>query len=189
MPYDGNGTFTVVYNWTNDYNNHINIRSDRMDTQFSDVATGLSTALTKDGQTTPTADQPMGGFKHLSVANASARNQYAAVGQVQDSSFIWGSTAGGTANAITIAPSPAIAAYAAGQSFEFIASASNTGATTIAVSGLAAKSIKKNVSEALAAGDITTGQMVKVTYDGTNFQLHDVPVSDLKIMLASQIFG
>lgn len=77
----------------------------------------------------------------------------------------------GAADAYVIAPSPAITAYAAGQIFTFKAANANTGASTVNVSALGTKSIKKNVSLALAAGDIAASAIVTVVYDGTNFQL------------------
>lgn len=80
-------------------------------------------------------------------------------------------TVGGTADAITLAPTAPILAYAAGLSYAWIASGANTGATTLAVSGLAAKAVKKNGTTALAAGDIPSGALVRATYDGTNFQI------------------
>lgn len=71
--------------------------------------------------------------------------------------------------AITIAP--AITAYTAGQTFTFKAGTANTGACTLNVSGLGAKTIKKDVSSDLVTGDILANQIVKVVYDGTNMQL------------------
>lgn|SRR3990167_4280659 len=47
----------------------------------------------------------------------------------------------------------------------------NTGASTINLNSLGAKAIKKNVSIALGAGDITAGGCYLLVYDGTNFQL------------------
>lgn len=76
---------------------------------------------------------------------------------------------GTDAYAITI--TPAITAYATGQIFTFKAGTANTGACTLAVSGLTAKDIKKNVSEALVTGDILANQIVTVCYDGTNMQV------------------
>jgi hypothetical protein len=70
MPYNGSGTFTRIYNWVSDAANGIKIRADRMDAEFDGIATGLSTALTKDGQTTPTANIPMGTFKITGLGNA-----------------------------------------------------------------------------------------------------------------------
>jgi len=70
MPFNGSGTFTRIYNWVSDAANGIKIRADRMDAEFDGIATGLSTALTKDGQTTPTANIPMGTFKITGLGNA-----------------------------------------------------------------------------------------------------------------------
>lgn len=83
----------------------------------------------------------------------------------------WAGTAGGSADALTLTPSPAIASYAAGQCFRFIAGSANTTAVTVAVSGLATKAITKNGSTALIAGDIPSGAVITMTYDGTQFQL------------------
>ncbi len=77
----------------------------------------------------------------------------------------------GTANTYAIAPSPAVTAYATGQVFTFKASHVNTTASTLNVNTLGAKSIFKNGSFALAAGDIANGGVYAVEYDGTQFQL------------------
>lgn len=78
----------------------------------------------------------------------------------------------GSANAYAIAPSPAIVAYTVGQVFTFKAANSNSGASTLNVNGLGAKNILKlNGATALASGDIASGQVVVVEYDGTEFQL------------------
>jgi hypothetical protein len=113
----------------------------------------------------------MSGYRHTGVGNAVARNDYAAAGQVQDGAFIWCGTAGGTANALTLTPTPAITAYAAGQVFRFKAGASgNSGAATVAVSGLTAQAIQK-AGSALASGDIAANREYQILDDGTNFQL------------------
>ena len=77
----------------------------------------------------------------------------------------------GSANTVVIAPSPAITAYAAYQEFTFKAAATNTGATTINVNALGTKNIYKNGTSALSGGEIVTGGIYTVTYDGTQFQL------------------
>lgn len=76
---------------------------------------------------------------------------------------------GTDAYAITV--TPAITAYGEGQEFTFKAGTANTGACTLNVSGLGAKTIKKNVSEDLATGDILANQIIKVVYDGVYMQL------------------
>ena len=77
----------------------------------------------------------------------------------------------GAADAYAIITNPVISAYAEGQVFIFKAANANTGASTLAVCGLATKPIKKNHDIALVAGDIEAGQTVVVTYDGTNMQM------------------
>lgn len=80
-------------------------------------------------------------------------------------------TVGGTADVITLTPSTAITAYTAGQLFSFISSGANTGAVTVNISSLGAKSITKNGATALVSGDIPSGALVIIHYDGTRFQL------------------
>lgn len=178
MPFNGSGTFQRVYDWTTDQANGVNIEATRMDTEDDGFATGLSTCVTKDGQTTPTANLPMGGYKHTNVADATARNQYASLGQVQDGAVTYCGSAGGTADAITLTPNPAISAYVAGQTFKFVASNTSASTTPTAnVSGLGTKTIQKN-GTSLVSGDVTSGRMYEITYDGTNFQLDAVTVPD-----------
>jgi len=47
----------------------------------------------------------------------------------------------------------------------------NTGACTININGLGAKTLVKNVSSTLVGGDIQAGQEMIIIYDGTNFQV------------------
>lgn len=64
-----------------------------------------------------------------------------------------------------------VSAYVTGQTFKFKANTANTGACTLNVSALGAKTIKKDVTTDLATGDILANQIVKIVYDGTNFQI------------------
>ncbi len=137
----------------------------------ADIATMLSTALFKDGQQTVTAHLPMNSFKLTGLGPATARTDAASLANIQDGTGVYVATVGGTADAITLTPAPAIAAYAAGQTFRFIASGQNTGATTVAVSGLTAKAVTKNGAAALLAGDIPSGALVELTYNGTSFSM------------------
>lgn len=58
MAFNGTGTFSRLYNWVSDAASGINIRADRSDNELDGIATGLSTAICKDGQTTTTAVIP-----------------------------------------------------------------------------------------------------------------------------------
>lgn len=71
--------------------------------------------------------------------------------------------------AITLSPVPA--SYLVGMSFKFLSDVGNTGAASLNVNGLWAKIIKKLRDQDLASGDIEAGQLVTVSYDGTNFQM------------------
>lgn len=142
MAFNGSGTFNRIYSWVSDRLAGINITDTRMDAEMDGFATGLSNCIAKDGQSTATANLPMGGFRHTDIGNASARNHYAAVGQVQDGGFVWGGTAAGTADALTITTSPVTTAYASGQRFVFIPGSDNTGTATLNVNSLAQKPSK-----------------------------------------------
>lgn len=82
---------------------------------------------------------------------------------------------GGVANAYTLTLTPASPgvnqAYRTGVCYAFIANAANTGATTLAVDGLAAKAITKFGTVPLVTNDIVANKMCVVVYDGTQFQL------------------
>lgn len=154
MPYNGSGVFTRVYNWVNDAAGGIPITASRVDTEDTGFATGLSNAICKDGQTTVTANLPMGGFRHTGVGNAVARTDYAAAGQIQDGGLIW-VVAGGTADVITATYSPALTALVDGMELSFRASAANATTTpTFSPNGLTAHTITKTGGVAVAIGDI-----------------------------------
>lgn len=91
--------------------------------------------------------------------------------------FVFG-VAGGSANAITLTFSVPLLEYAQGLALEFQASANNTGATTINASGLGTRNIYKvsgNSVVALSGGELVTGGIYRITYDGAQFILHSVP--------------
>jgi hypothetical protein len=81
----------------------------------------------------------------------------------------------GTANAIVVAsPSPSGFTLTAGNSVRFIASATNTAATTLAANGTTATNVFKTTASgaiALTGGEIVAGNLVEAYYDGTQFQL------------------
>ena len=84
-----------------------------------------------------------------------------------------GLTYGGAANAYT-ATNNAVgtwSAYAAGDFVGLLANHTNSGAATINVDGLGAKNIVTNDGGSLIAGDIVSGALVMLVYDGTAFQL------------------
>ena len=168
MSYNGSGTFNIntagqpVVTGTT-------ITSTAFNLLTADLASGLTTALTKDGQTTPTANIPMGSFKITGLGAGSAATDAAQYGQLQAGATTIATVSG--TDTLTGSLTPAIAAYATGNLFSFVAAATNTGATTINLNSLGAKSITKSGTTALVAGDIVSGQVYLIEYDGTRFQL------------------
>jgi len=145
----------------------------------ADVATALSTAMYKDGQQTPTGNIPMGGFRMTNMGAGIAASDSAVLSQLSNGAAVYVSGVGGTANAITLTPSPAIAAYAAGQIFRFIVGTTNTGAVTIATSSLTARNLKKRTSGglvAVVANDLIAGCEYAIYDDGTQYILEGVRV-------------
>ena len=168
MSYNGSGVFTIntagqpVITGTT-------ISSTTFNSLTADLATGLTTALTKDGQSTPTANIGMGAFKITNLAAGTVASDAARLDQVQ----------GGAATFITVTGTdtltgtvvPALSAYATGNQFSFLVANTNTGAVTINVDGIGAKAITRTGTTPLVAGDMVAGQAVEIIYDGTRFQL------------------
>lgn len=67
MPWDGSGNFLRVMDWTDDAAAGIKIKADRHDQEDDNFAQGLSNTLTRDGQSSPTADLTMNGFKLIEL--------------------------------------------------------------------------------------------------------------------------
>lgn len=172
MPRNGSGTYsrtngiyTGSTTWTQTRDALRNIRVDDHDAHDQDIADALTASLSKDGQTTPTANLPMGGFAHTNVADATARTQYAKVSQVQDGSYLYGGVSAGSANAQTISVSPAITAYANGMRVRFKAGLTNTGATTINVNGVGATAVQTMTGFPLRGAEILAGCIYVIDYD------------------------
>ena len=89
---------------------------------------------------------------------------------------IYAASSGGTDTyAITLAPIPT--AYTTGMVVRFKADVANTGAATLNVNSLGAKTIKKNVTDDLDTNDILANQVITVIYDGTNFLMMNTPAT------------
>lgn len=86
---------------------------------------------------------------------------------VQNATYTYAADAGAS-DAYAITLSPAITAYAAGQQFSFYANTANTGAASLNVNAVGAKTIKKLNDQDLATGDVEAGQIVTVVYNATD---------------------
>lgn len=168
MPRNGSGSYTLP---NGPFVPSTVISSTVMNQNLSDLGTALTQSIANDGQTTPVANLPMATFRHTNVGNAVARTDYAAAGQVQDSSFMWLTTIAGT-DTITASITPSPTVYTAGQTFHFVAAGTNTTTSvTLNINGIGAKNITKSGTVPLVAGELQSGMVATVVYDGTQFQL------------------
>ena len=135
----------------------------------ADLATALTNSIAVNGESVVTADIPFGNNKLTGVKDGTLAKDAANVSQIQNSNAILLASVAGT-DTITASLSPALTAYANGQIFTLIPANTNTGAVTININGLGAKSITKNGSTALVAGDLVAGVTYSLQYDGTRFQ-------------------
>ena len=169
MPRNGSGTFSLVAG--NPVTTGTTISSTTTNNTFNDIAFALTGSISVDGQTTPTANLPMGNYAHTGVANASVRTQYASAAQVQDGALEYLGAVSGT-DTITASAAVGMSAYTVGQTFRFVSAGANTTtAVTININGIGAKNITKNGATALAVGDIPSGAALQIVYDGTQFQV------------------
>lgn len=141
-----------------------------MDAEFDGIVDGLENCVTLDGQTTPSANLPMGGFRHTNTGAATSRSSYGRVAEIQDGTIWKAASPGGSGDAMTGTVTPAPSAYTAGMIVQIIAPGTNTVTNpTININALGAKTIRKHQA-ALVAGDITSGDTLWLVYDGTYFE-------------------
>ena len=168
MSYNGSGTFQINTTGQPVVASTV-INSTAFNSLTADLANGLSTAITKDGQTTVTNNIPMSGFKITGLGAATTGTDAVRYSQIQSNTDKLVTVTG--TDTLTGSVSPALTAYAAGNLFSFVVANTNTGAVTINIDGNGAKSITRTGSTALVAGDMVAGQVVLIEYDGTRFQL------------------
>jgi hypothetical protein len=155
MPFNGSGTFTRLRRWVNDAAASVPIRPDYHDDEDDNLAQGLSQCITKDGQTTVTANLPMATYRHTNVGAATAVNQYARYDQMQLGRAVW-AVAGGSPDALTATYSPVTTVPVDGQLYFVRAGAANATATpTFSPDGNVARTITKNGDQPLLPGDIS----------------------------------
>lgn len=102
---------------------------------------------------------------------------YPSVADVQRSRFQVASSVAGT-NTITANLTPALSSYETGTLVRLVAVNANTGAATLNLNGLGAKTIQRQ-GTALVGGEFKAGDVLELFYDGTQFQLINVPSAPL----------
>ena len=168
MSYNGSGTFQINTAGQPVVAGTV-ISSTAFNSLTSDLANGLSTAITKDGQTTVTANIPLAGYKITGLGAATVGTDAVRYSQIQSGTDKLITVTG--TDTLTGSMTPVLTAYAAGNQFSFVVANTNTTAVTINIDGVGSKSITRTGSTALVAGDLIAGQVALIEYDGTRFQL------------------
>lgn len=131
MSFNGSGTFVINSTGQPVAPNTV-ISSTAFNALTADLATGLSTCLTKDGQTTPTANIPLGGFKITGLGVATTSGDALSYGQAANVSTL-------TVGAITgvlKAAAGLVSAATAGTDYQSPTGVVNTPASTTGTAGL-----------------------------------------------------
>lgn len=165
MGWNGSGTFTRSYDWTNERDADYKIDAAKFDTENDNFKDGINACLAKNGENAATADLPMGGFKHTGVGDGTALAHYPSIKQVQWGRFNSGGTSLGSANAQTITLTPAPTALSLGMTVTFTAGFTNTSACTLNPNGLGADNIQLQ-GQNLVGGEIRAGRTYTVVADG-----------------------
>jgi hypothetical protein len=118
----------------------------------------------------PGSDPKAQGDDHLRLIKSVVKNCFAGFA----GSIIVTGTDGGAVNAYTVTSTPAVPAYVARMIVLFSPTITNTGASTINVSGLGVKDIKSVSGAALAANELVPGILYFAVYNGTEFRLSSI---------------
>lgn len=92
----------------------------------------------------------------------------------------------GTANNYILSPAPAIVVYTTGVAFNININISNTGPSTINISGLGTKDLVVSPNYPLAGGELLAGNVYRIVYDGTNFQILN-PTPPIQIIMGASV--
>jgi len=122
-------------------------------------------------------------------AGSAASSAAAAAAAIANTNGLWCGIATGSPTAIILTPSVPLGAYAAGVTLRFMAASVATGGTTVNVSGLGARQIKYMAGAAIAAGAWAAGDVVEVTYTGTEFRLAGAAPAAAQIAAAPILGG
>lgn len=160
-----NGVYSGPSVWNSDKGAGVKIVTSRHDTHDEDLANGINNCLTKDGTNVPTANLPLGGYKHTGVGNATATDQYATYGQVRGGVDYLGTTAG-TSSAYTLTPTVALS-LATGTKVRVLFHTVSAITPTLNVSATGAIAIRTSNGQSLPAGVLLTGIPYELVYNGT----------------------
>ncbi|MFZ0271007.1 MAG: hypothetical protein WAL34_04070 [Acidobacteriaceae bacterium] len=152
--------------------------------------TPLYEVTVANGQTSITSGnvQTVGGAPFISetltqkISQTTADGRYAQITAVQTNELESGIDSSGAANTITVNLSPVPTAVVQNMTIVVTVANANTGATTLNLNGLGAKSVTRN-GNALTGGEMIAGQNYQFSYNGTSWNMMSPPAN------ASQIYN
>ena len=148
------------------------IRSAWANDTMTDLGTALTQSLSRDGQTIPTNNLPMGGFHLSNVGKAIALTQYTRADQTQLNELcVLTSPAMPSANNYTALLPFGATIFSVGQLAVFVPPASNTSLATININGGGVKAIKRSNGDDLQANDLLINNPTLLIWTGVNWHL------------------
>lgn len=167
MPRDASGTYTKP-DGTTAVTGQI-ISSSAYNDLANDEATALTDSLSRSGKGGMQADLSMGGKKVTNVAAGAANADAVRLDQIYGTA---NATTTGTSTAYLLALDPAIASYATGRHYSFVAHIDNTTTSpTLSINGKGPKAMRRPANVLLTAGDIQSGQAYEVVDIGSTFEI------------------
>ncbi len=159
MPRDGSNTYSLPE--APFVPNTVALAS-TINSNLNDIATALTDSFTRAETTT---------FTRTLLDDTTAGAARATLGVE-----LWGGTAGGTANAITIAPTPVVVSYVAGMRVSFVVAATNTGNVTINLNAIGAQPLRRFDGTEIGRGVLRGGSLVQaIAFSATEFRLVETP--------------
>ncbi|NIX75377.1 hypothetical protein [Microvirga terricola] len=147
---------------------------------------GAKTILRQSGEALQANDLKGGAVVEVIYSGGSFYLNGSSSFPIQSGSSNYAATAG-TANALTVTLSPVPTSLTTGMVIRVKPSFSNTGAATINVNALGAKSIVRPDGTSLQANDLVANRVVELVYDGANFEL--LTLSPYAIQSGSAIYA
>ena len=176
MPRNGSGVFSLDPGYLATTGGTIVIS--QHNPVLEDIGTEITGSLPTNGSKGMAANFTMTNNRIMNLGTPTATLDAISAKEVLDGGVVFAADSGAAdAYVVTLAPVPS--AYVTGMRIWFSTANANTGASTIDVNSLGAKSIVKAVSTALEVGDIPANKIVDIIYDGTNFVMQNPAAASL----------
>lgn len=169
MTWDGAGNHDRIHNFSADASAGIQAQAARFDAEFDDISTALENCQTLTGETTPTANSPMGGFKHTGVAAATSTDNYLRADQSSNQVGIYvRDTNTGVTGVMTASAAVFPTAFTDGQrvTVKVSADGSTSAPRAIKINGLSAN-IVDNEGSAVPASKMKKDGIFDLIYDAS----------------------